>query len=90
MLPTYARAITGNIIPIDMGLQFRRDIWLAYHPDAKQSKAATHAINWIRDSFDQKKYRWFADDFVHPDLFQEDFAGTNVVRLFAGFMDIPA
>lgn len=88
VLPTYARAITGNIIPIDMGLQFRRDIWLVYHPDAKQSKSATKAISWIRDAFDTNRYRWFADEFVHPNMFEKEFAETNVVRLFAGFTDI--
>jgi DNA-binding transcriptional LysR family regulator len=90
VLPTYARAITGNIVPIDMGLQFRRDIWLVYHPDAKQSKSATKAISWIRNAFDAKQYRWFADEFLHPYMFESEFADTNIVRLFADFTDISA
>jgi DNA-binding transcriptional LysR family regulator len=90
MLPTYARAITGNIVPIDMGLEFRRDIWLVYHPDVRQNRASVQAIAWIKEAFDQRRYPWFSDAFVHPSQFEQDFSGTNIVRLFAGFMDVVA
>lgn len=90
ILPTYARAITGNILPLDMGLQLRRDIWLVYHPDVRQQNGALKVIEWIKDSFDNNRYPWFSANFLHPDNFEGDFSGTNVVKLFAGFMDIPA
>ena len=90
VLPTYARAITGNVVPVDMGVRFRRDIWLVYRPEAKQTKAGASIISWIKDSFDNARYPWFSDKYLHPDHFEDEFSGTNVVRLFAGFMDIPA
>ncbi len=90
MLPTYARAITRSVVPIDLDLAFRRDIWLSYPMAARDSKSVSEAIAWIRESFDPRLYPWFADTFVHPDTFEAEFEGTNVVRLFAGFVDIPA
>ena len=32
ILPTYARAVSGRVMPIDIGLRFQFDIWLTYHP----------------------------------------------------------
>jgi molybdate transport repressor ModE-like protein len=87
MLPTYARAITKNVIPIDMGLVLRRDLWLSYPIAAKGSKPVATVIRWIRASFDHSAYPWFSDDFVHPDDFEGDFCRSNVVNLFSGFMD---
>ena len=87
MLPTYARAITRNVVPIDMELKLRRDLWLAYPADARKSKAVTKLLAWLRDSFDTQKYPWFSDDFVHPERFESYFGDSNVVRLFAGIME---
>lgn len=89
VLPTYARAITKNIVPIDMELKLRRDMWLIYHPDVRRNSLTSSAIAWIRRSFDPVTYPWFSDTFLHPSDFESEFAGTNVVRLFAGFMDVP-
>lgn len=87
MLPTYARAITRSVVPVDMELKLRRDLWLAYPLEAKKSKAMTTVLAWLRDSFDSRLYPWFSDDFVHPDDFERDFDDGNVVRLFAGIME---
>ena len=87
MLPTYARAITRSVVPIDMELKLRRDLWLAYPLDAKKSKAMTTVLAWLRDSFDSRLYPWFSDDFVHPDNFEHHFGDSNVIRLFAGIME---
>ena len=84
----YARAITKNVVPIDMELKLRRDLWLAYPIAAKQSKVVRIVIRWLLKSFDNSVYPWFSSEFVHPDSFENEFAGTNVVRLFAGFMEI--
>jgi DNA-binding transcriptional LysR family regulator len=87
VLPTYARAITKRIVPIDMEIKLRRDIWLIYHPDVRRSKIGQKAVQFLRQSFDPLRYPWFSENFLHPDEFETDFHGSNVVRLFAGFMD---
>src|ERR1700674_3797076 len=33
-LPTYVPALGDPLIPLDIGVKFELDIWLAYHPDA--------------------------------------------------------
>ena len=88
VLPTYARAITRTIVPIDIDLILRRDLWLSYPVGAKDHPAVASVIAWIKRSFDPQLYPWFAENFVHPVDFEHNFEGTNVVRLFAGFMDL--
>lgn len=88
ILPTYARAITKSVIPVDMEIKLRRDIWLIFHPDIKRSRHGQEAILWIKSAFDSEKYPWFSDEFVHPSVFETRFTDSNVVRLFSGFMDV--
>ena len=90
MLPTYARAITRTVKPLDIGLRLRRDVWLAYPASSVDNRSTKTVIGWIKESFNPAAYPWFAEDFVHPEEFDSSFSGTNVVRLFAGFMDLPA
>lgn len=90
MLPTYARAITRTVHPLDIGFVLRRDIWLSHLPVVDGDSSVNAVIEWILRSFDSQKYPWFSDDFVHPTSLDAEFEGTNVVRLFAGFMDLGA
>jgi DNA-binding transcriptional LysR family regulator len=90
MLPTYGRAITRTVVPLDIDFLLRRDIWLSYPINALEDRSVKTVLDWIKQSFDPVKYPWFADEFIHPDRFDEEFEGTNVVRLFAGFMDLPS
>jgi len=90
MLPTYARAITRSVIPIDMELKLRRDIWLAYPLNAKKTKSVTTVITWLKSLFDSQSYPWFANDFIHPNDFEKQFEQSNVVELFSGIMEFGA
>lgn len=74
----------------DVGLFLRRDLWLSYPVNALADRSTKTVVDWIKRSFDPAKYPWFSDEFIHPDRFDAEFEGTNVVRLFAGFMDLPA
>ncbi len=91
ILPTYARAITRRVIPLDMEIKLRRDIWLIYHPDVRRSRTHRHAIEWLRAAFDPRRYPWFAENFVHPHDFEQRFddaeQNSTVVSLFAGFTE---
>ena len=37
MLPNYALALGAKLVPIDVGMKHRLDIWLTYHPDLRNS-----------------------------------------------------
>ena len=84
-LPTYARAISRAVRPLDVGIHLRRDIYLVHHPDAARLPEVRAALDWLRDSFAKASFPWFADDFIHPDAFEDRFTDGIVVQLFEEF-----
>jgi DNA-binding transcriptional LysR family regulator len=88
LLPTYARAMTRRVVPIDMELKLRRDILLVYHPDSRRSQVVQKAIEWIRHSFDPIRFPWFAEQFVHPNELETRLNDSEVVNLFDDLQDI--
>ena len=88
-LPTYVPALGDPLIPLDLGVKFELDIWLAYHPDAKKIPRVRHLIDWIIQSFDGRKYPWFRDEFVHPKDLQKSYKEAEpLANLFAGFKKV--
>jgi len=88
-LPTYVPALGDPLIPLDIGVKFELDIWLAYHPDAKKIPRVKQLIEWTIQSFDGHKYPWFSDEFVHPKDLQEAYKDAEpLVNLFAGFKKV--
>jgi DNA-binding transcriptional LysR family regulator len=85
-LPTYARAISKHVIPLDVPLPIRFDLWYYYHAEARHSPAVRATIDWLKEAFDPVAYPWFADNFVHPHDFERGKTG-KVVRLFQGLLD---
>ena len=81
--PTYARALSKELIPLSLPFQLRFDMWVYYHSDARHSPAVRAAVDWLKDAFDGEKYPWFGDEFVHPDDFPGATNGEGaVVQLF--------
>jgi DNA-binding transcriptional LysR family regulator len=88
-LPTYVPALGDPLIPLDIGIKFELDIWLAYHPDAKKIPRVRQLIDWTVQSFDGRKYPWFSDEFVHPKDLQKAYKDAEpLVNLFAGFKKV--
>ncbi len=88
-LPTYVPALGDPLIPLDIGIKFELDIWLAYHPDAKKIPRVEQLIEWTIQSFDGRKYPWFRDEFVHPNDLQKSYKEAEpLVNLFAGFKKV--
>jgi len=87
LLPTYARAITRRVRPINIDFRLRRDIWLVYHPKARGIRRVRAAIDWLRESFDPARYPWFQEEFVPPAKLEGDFIKNNVIHLFEGFLE---
>lgn len=84
-LPTYIRVVSRATRPLDIGLHLRRAIYLVHHPDSARFPEVATALDWIRGAFDKTRYPWFADDFVHPNVFERRFDDSTVVNLFEGF-----
>ena len=88
-LPTYVPALGDPLIPLDIGVKFELDIWLAYHPDTKKIPRVKQLIEWTVQSFDGHKYPWFSDEFVHPKDLQKAYKDAEpLVNLFAGFKKV--
>lgn len=70
-LPTYVTALGADLIPIDIGVHYPVDIWMTYHPDVRSTRRIAVFIDWLRTLFDPKRFPWFGDRFVHPQVFAE-------------------
>ncbi|SEN40796.1 transcriptional regulator, LysR family [Methylobacterium sp. UNC300MFChir4.1] len=86
LLPTYASAIGAQVVPVDNLGRFSVDIWLTYHPDAERITRVRRTIDWLRASFDPKRYPWFRDEFIHPRDLPGAVKGAALPDLFAGFI----
>jgi len=80
-LPTYALALGADVIPVDIGLQFSLDIWMAYHPDARSVRRVSVFIDWLRTLFNPARYPWFKDEFIHPSKLRPVETPARVSRL---------
>jgi DNA-binding transcriptional LysR family regulator len=80
-LPTYVRAITRQVRPVDLAFQLKFDMWLSYAPHGRRSPALRQTIDWLRECFDPVQHPWFGDEFVHPNLFDAALHTANVVQL---------
>jgi DNA-binding transcriptional LysR family regulator len=85
MVPTYAHAIGGRMVPVDIGLNVPYDIWLTYHADSARIPRVRRMIDWLIDAFDPKRFPWFRDEFIHPNDLPKEYRGTPLVNLFEGF-----
>jgi DNA-binding transcriptional LysR family regulator len=87
LLPTYARAISRRVRPVNIDFHLRRDIWLTYHPKTRNIRRVRAGIDWLRDAFDPIRYPWFREEFVPPDKLEVSFIENNVIHLFEGFLE---
>jgi DNA-binding transcriptional LysR family regulator len=81
-LPTYAWALTKTVVPIEIPLNLRFDIFYSCHRTARNSPAVRAAIEWLKSSFDHDRHPWFATDFVHPSKFAHHELSGRVVSMY--------
>lgn len=87
ILPTYARAVSRRVRPIDIGVHLRREIFCVINRERQDRPGVLLAAEWLRESFDGKAFPWFADQFIHPGDFEAVISSPNVISLFEGFID---
>jgi len=87
-LPSYARALTNAVVPLDPPLQMRFELRYFFHAGARNSPAVIAGIEWLRRAFDAQANPWFADQFVHPRDFAPRDQSAKVVTLFDGMGDM--
>ncbi len=87
VLPTYARAITKRVRPVCPDFRFSRSIWMTYNRNALLSERVVATLDWLRKSFDSKRYPWFSESFIAPEVFERQFSNAASLHLFDGFRD---
>ena len=85
-LPTYVRALSRSVRPIDIGVCLRRDVFLVHHADSVRFPEVRRALDWLRGAFDKEQFPWFADEFVHPNEFETRFNDNAIINLFEGYI----
>jgi molybdate transport repressor ModE-like protein len=86
-LPTYGRAISRKLIPVNLPVQLRFPLWYFFHSSARKSKPVVDAVRWLKAAFDPDLYPWFGEEFVHPDDFVLQDGASNVISLFSSLVD---
>jgi DNA-binding transcriptional LysR family regulator len=81
-LPTYVRAISRRVRPLDLPVQMRFELWLSFDRGERQLEPVRKAVRWLRDCFDTAIYPWFRDEFVHPALFEQQLERGDIVPLY--------
>jgi DNA-binding transcriptional LysR family regulator len=84
VFPTYALALGGKMIPLDLDARWSFDIWLSYHPGSGRIPKVRNMIDWLLEAFNSAKYPWFGDDFIHPRELNAVYMGEPLTHLFGG------
>ncbi|WP_412048635.1 LysR family transcriptional regulator [Hoeflea sp. Naph1] len=85
LMPNYARAIGGDVEHVDLGFDFRVEIWLATHPEVAKSARHKEFIDFLTDSFDERSYPWFGPDTMTPEEIEKQFSREDLLSYFEGF-----
>jgi DNA-binding transcriptional LysR family regulator len=88
-LPSYIRTVSKRVLPLDLPINLKFDLWMSYNHAARHSAPVRAAIDWLRKSFDPVRYPWFAEEFIHPDHFEMPFHDSQVVPIFDHIIDGP-
>ncbi len=85
VLPNYALALGAKLIPIDVGVKNRLDIWLTYHPDLRKSDRHMQVVEWLRQIFDARRFICFDEKFMHPRDLLQFMSETAIASDIDGF-----
>jgi len=66
LLPTYSADCVAGVVPLDIGVRTRSDVWLSYHPALRGTARYRASIDWIKGLFDRNLWVWFRDEFHSP------------------------
>ncbi|MBO0662483.1 LysR family transcriptional regulator [Jiella sp. MQZ9-1] len=88
LLPNYAIAIGADVVPVDIDLVFRVDIWMSLHPEVRKTARHRAFIDWLADSFSDRRFPWFGESFMPPSAITEHFSQSDLATYFRGLTPI--
>lgn len=66
IFPTYCHVLSDQVVPIDLPIQLRFELYYYYHASARRSPSVQTSIGWLKNAFSPDRNPWFSDRFVHP------------------------
>jgi DNA-binding transcriptional LysR family regulator len=85
ILPTYAQWIGAPLVPLDLDVKEYVDIWMTYHPDAKNIPRVSRLIEWVIQAFAPEKFPWFRDEFIHPLKLMDHYSADSLMSMPPNF-----
>jgi DNA-binding transcriptional LysR family regulator len=85
VFPSYACALNGKIIPLEVELHLPFDIWLSYHAGSGRIPRVRHMIDWLIEAFNPAKFPWFKDEFIHPREFKAVYKSESLTHRLGEF-----
>ena len=74
------------MIPVDIGISNRLEIWLTYHPDLRNSSRHMVVVEWLRRIFDPARFPCFAEKFIHPTELVRMMSDAAAINYGSGFV----
>ena len=87
-LPTYALTLGAQLVPLDIGVTNRLEIWLTYHPDMRNSSRHMIVVEWLRRIFDPIRFPCFAEKFIHPNDLVPLLSDAAAINYAAGLASV--
>jgi DNA-binding transcriptional LysR family regulator len=85
VFPTYASALGGKLIPLEVEWSQPLDIWLSFHPDSGSIPRVRCMIDWLVECFNPIRFPWFKDEFIHPTELKAVYKGESLTHVFGSF-----
>jgi DNA-binding transcriptional LysR family regulator len=85
-LVTAVQAMGADLVPLNIDVDTKYDIWLSYRPEAKRIARIRKTIDWLIQIYDPRRFPWFRDEFIHPSRLPQPYKGSplaNVSRIAA-------
>lgn len=68
LLPTYAKLVDENLVPVMPSLQFQAPVFVCFERDASAKRPVRRTIDYLKNIvFNRRRMPWFFDEFVAPD-----------------------
>jgi DNA-binding transcriptional LysR family regulator len=71
LLPSYVSLISDKLVPVDLGIYMRSDLYLCYLRDTGDNKGKRAVASWLQMAFSPSRYPCFQSEFIHPNDFEK-------------------
>lgn len=88
-LPSYSNILTHGLVHVAPDFRLTRDVWLVINPRSADLPHVRIVINWIKRSFDPKRFPWFGEAFMTPQEVRRFMTDHRMETMFSTYRDLP-